>query len=144
MLKFWNAPFFSSSESNRKNGAFQNFRTQESWAFQNFSMWSILKQKRNRKWNYSILGISKFYGNAITWQNLLSHAFWGISNNLPYHHWYDIINHWYLTNLGLKWSEKSMEPLYFAHLWSKVAWSRWKVFVHLWIISFKINHWIIL
>ena len=54
--KFWNAPFFSFSESNRKNGAFQNFRTQESWAFQGFSTWSILKQKRNRKWNYSIFG----------------------------------------------------------------------------------------
>ena len=35
----------SFSESNRKNGAFQNFST-----------WSILKQKRNRKWNYSIFG----------------------------------------------------------------------------------------
>ena len=29
-------------------------------------------------------GISKFYGNAITWQNHLPHAFWGISCFLPY------------------------------------------------------------
>ena len=55
----WNAPKsktfnFSSfsvlklitfSDSNRKNGAFQNFST-----------WSVLKLKRNRKWNSLILG----------------------------------------------------------------------------------------
>ena len=51
----WNAPFFPFSESDRKNGAFQQKKRLESLAFRK-NTWSILKQKRNRKWNSSIFG----------------------------------------------------------------------------------------
>ena len=61
---FWNAPFFPFSESDRKNGAFQKIRTYKSGAFQEISTWSILKHKRNRKWNYSILGHFKKLRNC--------------------------------------------------------------------------------
>ena len=39
----------------------------------------------NRKWSSSILGHFKKLKNAVTWQNPLSHAFWGISWYLVYY-----------------------------------------------------------
>ena len=53
---FWNAPFFPFSESDGKNGAFQEKRTEKSGAFREKSTWSIWKREKNRKWICSILG----------------------------------------------------------------------------------------
>ena len=61
---FWNAPFFSFSESDRK--------------------WTENEILR-------FLGISKNWENVITWQNPLSHAFWGISWYLVYMKMNDVI-----------------------------------------------------
>ena len=52
----WNAPFFPFSESDRKNGAFQEKRTEKSGAFREKSTWSIWKREKNRKLICSILG----------------------------------------------------------------------------------------
>ena len=59
--KFWNAQFSIYSYS--KIGLFER---SENWASVRF------------------LSISKFYAYEITWKIYLSHAFWGISNYLPY------------------------------------------------------------
>ena len=84
----WNVPFLPFSESKRKNGAYQIFRTPKSGVFRIKITWLVFKQPKDWKFNYSILaqnfwGISNKNPNVITWQNHLSHVFWGISYYLP-------------------------------------------------------------
>ena len=49
-----------------------------------FPIWFWKTRKGTENWIIRFLGISKFCANAITWQNHLSHAFWGISCYPPY------------------------------------------------------------
>ena len=53
---FLKCPIFPFSESDGKNGAFQEKRTEKSGAYQEKSTWSIWKREKNRKLICSILG----------------------------------------------------------------------------------------
>ena len=66
---FWKAWFFPFSESDRKNGAFQKLTCNQ-----------FLNEKGTENEIIRFWGISKNYAIDITWQNYLSHAFWGISS----------------------------------------------------------------
>ena len=77
----WNAP-------KSKNLIFGSFSVLKLITCQLFEMphfsFLILKIIQiRRKWNSSILGHSNKWANVITWQNHLSHAFWGISYYSP-------------------------------------------------------------
>ena len=56
----------------------------ENWAFQNLTRDEISNKKERETESVRFLGISKFYAYEIMRKIHLSHAFWGISNYLPY------------------------------------------------------------
>ena len=62
---FWNVPFFLSDSENGKMGHFKK------------STWSILKKKRNRKWNSSILGHFKIKCKLPSHDKIIIHVPFG-------------------------------------------------------------------
>ena len=72
MFEFWSSPYFTFSESDRKIGAFQKIST-----------WSILKMKRNRKWNSPISGHFKKNMQMLSHDKIIFHMLFGAFHVTP-------------------------------------------------------------